>query len=489
MSPSSLLHLTLVQALQGLKKKEFSAKELTQTYLQKIDEKKDLNIYITVCHEQALRQAQESDDRLARSQAGALEGIPLGIKDAFCTKGILTTAGSKILYNFVPPYESTVTQKMLDQGAVFLGKLNLDQFCMGSTSTTSFTGAVRNPLDPSCVTGGSSGGSAAAVSGTLALASLGTDTGGSIRQPAAFCGVVGVKPTYGRCSRFGITALASSLDQAGPLGRTVEDTAYLLNYMCGRDARDSTSVETASGTDFCKLLGKSVKGMKVGIPLELYNQSAGDEFFSVWHQSRDVFEKAGCEVKMVSLPYAPYALPCYYILMCAQAASNLQRYDGVRYGLRVDAETMEESYCRTRGEGFGAEVKRRILMGTYILSKGYYDSYYGKAQRICQILSQDFQRVFQEVDVLLMPTTPTTAFPLDKMPTDPVEVYLNDVLTVPANIGNICGISVPVPSPLGAGKLPWGMQILAPAFGEEKMFQFASVLEQELGYKNPHFHF
>lgn len=473
----SLLSLTLSQAKQALEKKEFSSLELTQYYIGRMESfNPQYNAYITQTVERALEMAQASDTRRAQGRAGVLEGIPLAIKDVFCTKGMRTTFASKITENFVPQYESTVTERLSQEGAVFLGKANLDEFCMGSMNTYSIAGRVSNPWNVACVSGGSSGGSAAAVSGGLALGAVGSDTGGSIRQPAAFCGVVGVKPTYGRVSRYGMAAFSSSLDQAGPIGRTVEDAAHILHAMWGHDEKDSTSSVHAV-PDLLSTMGASLKGKVVGIPKEFYAQSYREDVRASWDRSRQILEDAGCTIQMVSLPHAALSLPCYYLIVCAEAASNLARYDGVKYGKRsLNADTLEDMYCNTRGEGFGAEVKRRILIGTYILSRGYYDAYYGKALAIRRVIQQEFSQIFQKVDVLLMPTTPTPAFSVEEAPSDPVTIYLNDVLTVPANIGHVCGISVPCS--LSTEGLPLGMQIIAPAFEEARLFQYAHVLEQ-----------
>jgi aspartyl-tRNA(Asn)/glutamyl-tRNA(Gln) amidotransferase subunit A len=473
----SLLSLTLSQAKKALEKKEISSVALTQYYIQRMESlNPKYNAYITQTAEHALEMAKSSDARRAQGRAGVLEGIPLAIKDVFCTKGVRTTFASKITENFVPQYESTVTERLAQEGAVFLGKANLDEFCMGSMNTYSMAGRVSNPWNTECVSGGSSGGSVAAVSGGLALGAIGSDTGGSIRQPAAFCGVVGVKPTYGRVSRYGMAAFSSSLDQAGPIGRTVEDAAHILHAMWGYDEKDSTS-STQASPDLLSVMGTSLKGKVVGIPKEFYEQSYREDVRASWDQSRHILEDAGCIIQMVSLAHAALSLPSYYLIVCAEAASNLARYDGVKYGKRsLNADTLEEMYCNTRGEGFGAEVKRRILIGTYVLSRGYYDAYYGKALSIRRVIQEEFSQIFQKVNVLLMPTTPTPAFSVEEAPSDLVTIYLNDVLTVPANIGNVCGISVPCG--LSTEGLPLGMQVIAPAFEEARLFQYGNVLEQ-----------
>ena len=478
---ASLLSLTLSQAKRLLDNKEISSVELTEAYIRRIETGNlKYNAYITQIPERALSMAKASDTRRAEGQVGSLEGIPLAVKDVFCTQGVRTTFASKITENFIPQYESTVTQRLAEEGAVFLGKTNLDEFCMGSMNTYSMAGRVSNPWNTDCVSGGSSGGSVAAVAGGLALGAIGSDTGGSIRQPAAFCGVVGVKPTYGRVSRYGIAAFSSSLDQAGPIGRTVEDTAHILQAMWGYDEKDSTSIPH-SVPNLLSAMGESIKGKTVGIPKEFYEQSYREDVRAAWDNSRKILEDAGCKVRMVSLPHASLSLPCYYLIVCAEAASNLARYDGVKYGKRsLNAKTLEEMYCNTRGEGFGPEVKRRILIGTYILSRGYYDAYYGKALATRRVIQQEFAQIFQTVDVLLMPTTPTPAFSVEEAPTDPVTIYLNDILTVPVNIGDVCGISVPCS--LSQEGLPLGMQIIAPSFEETRLFQYAQILEKAYAF-------
>jgi aspartyl-tRNA(Asn)/glutamyl-tRNA(Gln) amidotransferase subunit A len=473
---SPLLKLSLDQALIGLQSKAFSATELTQSYLDQIQRTRGHNAYITVTTERALQDAKRSDERWANGTAGPLEGIPIAVKDAYCTKNILTTAASKMLHNFIPPYESHVTQNLAQAGAVLLGKTNLDEFCMGSTTTPVHTGPTQNPWDVTCTAGGSSGGSAAAIANGSALLALGTDTGGSVRQPAAFCGVVGVKPSYGRCSRWGVVAFASSLDTPGPFARSVKDSALLLNVMAGYDEKDATSLNHPV-PDFTRLIGQSLVGKKIGVPKEWYENAQMDpEIMDLWKKGQELFEKNGCEIVHVSLPYSSYALPCYYILACAEAASNLQRYDGVKYGFRAkNIENLEDMYFQTRGQGFGPEVKRRILLGTYVLSHGYYDAYYNKAQKVRNMIQHDFRQVFQQVDVVLTPTTPTPAFALNASVSDPVAMYWNDVLTVPVNVGNVCAISVP--AGLSNTGLPLGLQLIAPSLAEDRLFQFGHIIE------------
>ena len=470
---------TLAEYKSLLEAKEISARELTEDFLAKIAKAKALNAYVEVCADKALQQADEADKRIAKGQGRALEGIPLGIKDLFCTKGIKTTAASRILENFIPEYESSVTQNLLDEGAVFLGKLNLDEFAMGSSNKTSAWGEVINPwkekggekngaLSP----GGSSGGSAAAVSAGLCAAALGTDTGGSVRQPAALTGTVGLKPSYGRCSRWGIIAFASSLDQAGTLTRSVEDAALLLNVMAGSDAKDATS-STRATPDFTKALQDNRK-LKIGIAREYQTESS-----PMLEQAKDWFRAEGAELCEVSLPHTKYALPTYYIIAPAEASSNLARYDGVRYGTRVAQASLTDMYNETRARGFGDEVKRRILIGTYVLSAGYYDAYYLKAQKVRKLIADEFAKVFEKVDVLLTPTTTQPAFALDK-DYDPIEMYGNDVFTVPASLAGLPAISVPAGlSPEG---LPLGLQLIAPAFQEEVLLCAAQRLEQAANF-------
>jgi aspartyl-tRNA(Asn)/glutamyl-tRNA(Gln) amidotransferase subunit A len=428
--------------------------------------------------------ATESDRRIAAGEARPLEGIPLAIKDLFCTLGVPTTAGSHILGTFVPPYESTVTSQLWNAGAVLLGKTNLDEFAMGSSNTTSFYGPVTNPWTPveadqPLVPGGSSGGSAAAVAARLCLGATGTDTGGSIRQPASFTGIVGMKPTYGRCSRFGIVAFASSLDQAGPMARSVRDTAILLQRMVGHDPRDSTSAPV-DVPDFEAALTGDIRGLRIGIPKEYRMDGTPKEIIDLWQQGVDWLSRAGAEIREVSLPHTRYALPAYYIVAPAEASSNLARYDGMRYGLRVDGEDLIDTYERTRGEGFGAEVKRRVLIGTYVLSAGYYDAYYLKAQKIRTLIKQDFDRVFATVDLILTPTAPSAAFAIGERSDDPIQMYLNDVFTVPGNLAGIPGISVP--AGLSSENLPLGLQLLGRPFDEETVLRAAGVLEEAAGF-------
>ncbi len=463
----------------GLESKKISATELTKEYFKKIKDQKNLNAYVLETEELAMQQAKESDVRLAAKKGGALEGLPLGIKDIFCTKGIRTTACSKILFNFIPDYESTVTKKLWDAGAICLGKTNMDEFAMGSTNLTSVFGGCINPYrskkypEKPLVPGGSSGGSAAAVAADLCLAALGTDTGGSVRQPASYCGIVGLKPTYGRCSRYGIIAFASSLDQAGPMTKTVADAALLFSVMSGYDEKDAT---TSAHTPFeFKIPTGDIKGMKIGL-LKEYMQSLSKEAMQNFQMGLDWLKDAGAHIFEISVPSVNFALATYYIIAPAEASANLARYDGVRYGYRTnDPKNLNDLYERTRAEGFGEEVKRRLLIGTYVLSAGYYDAYYIRAQKIRKLIKNDFEKAFQNVDVIMTPTTPTPAFPMDEKITDPIQVYLNDIFTTTINLAELPAISVP--SGCNEDGLPLGLQFIAPWFQEERLFEAARAIE------------
>ncbi|MCB9988966.1 MAG: Asp-tRNA(Asn)/Glu-tRNA(Gln) amidotransferase subunit GatA [Rhodospirillales bacterium] len=483
---TDLTHLTITEALKGLENKEFTAVELTQAHISVMEAHRGLNAYITETPEIALAQAKASDERRAAGKAGALEGIPVGIKDLFCTKGTKTTAGSKILENFVPTYESTTTQKWFDDGVVMLGKLNLDEFAMGSSNTTSAYGDVINPWrsqsnpEADLVPGGSSGGSAAAVAARMCMGATGTDTGGSIRQPAAFCGIPGIRPTYGRCSRWGIVAFASSLDQAGVFARTVEDCALLLKSMSGFDPKDSTSANIPV-PDFASAITGDVRGLKVGIPKEYRLDGMPDEIAKLWQQGEDWLKAAGAEIVEVSLPHTKYALPAYYIIAPAEASSNLARYDGVRYGLRVDeGGDLKDMYEATRAAGFGDEVKRRIMIGTYVLSAGYYDAYYVKAQRVRRLIQNDFIEAYKTCDVLLTPATPSAAFAIGENEDDPLKMYLNDVFTVTVNMAGLPGMNVP--TGLSSDGLPLGLQLIGKAWDEETLFRVGGVLEEAANF-------
>ncbi len=510
--PTRLTHLSMAEALEGLKAKDFTAVELTRAHIDAIADLRGLNAFITETPDLALEQAAASDARYAKGEAGPLDGLPLGIKDLFCTRGVLTTAASHILDGFVPPYESTVTSNLFRDGAVMLGKLNLDEFAMGSANITSYYGPVVSPWSPGrkiqrdagttaagselleglrqprpvtewewdrrLVPGGSSGGSAASVAARMVMGATGTDTGGSIRQPASFVGIVGIKPTYGRCSRWGIVAFASSLDQAGPMTRTVKDAAIMLRSMAGFDPKDSTSVDLPV-PDYTKALTGDIRGLRVGIPKEYRVDGMPAEIERLWQQGMDWLKAAGAVPVEISLPHTKYALPAYYIVAPAEASSNLARYDGVRFGLRVEGKDLKEMYENTRGEGFGAEVRRRILIGTYVLSAGYYDAYYLKAQKVRARIAQDFTSAWDKCDVILTPTAPSTAFAIGDKQDDPIAMYLNDVFTVPANLAGLPGISVP--AGLGSDGLPLGLQLLGKPFDEETLFRVAGVIEQAAG--------
>jgi aspartyl-tRNA(Asn)/glutamyl-tRNA(Gln) amidotransferase subunit A len=485
MADVSMFDLSLAEARAGLRRGDFSAVELTDVYLGAIAALNPrLNAYITVTAERARGQAAAADAALARGEHGNLTGIPLAIKDLFCTAGVRTTAGSRMLSPFVPPYESTVTANLLRDGAVFLGKANLDEFAMGSSNMTSAYGPVANPWtrpgdNAPLVPGGSSGGSAAAVAGRLALGATATDTGGSIRQPASFCGITGMKPTYGRCSRWGVVAFASSLDQAGPLARTVEDCAILLTSMSGHDPKDSTSADRPV-PDFAAACQRGVRGLRIGVPKEYRSDGMASEIEALWQRGLDWLRAEGAAIVDVSLPHTRYGLATYYIVAPAEASSNLARYDGVRFGARSEGRDLIELYENTRADGFGAEVKRRIMIGTYVLSAGYYDAYYLRAQKVRALILRDFTEVFREVDALLTPTTPTAAFAQGDRMDDPITMYLNDVFTVPANMSGIPGLSVP--AGLDAGGLPLGLQVLGRPFDEETVFAVGAVLERAAGF-------
>jgi aspartyl-tRNA(Asn)/glutamyl-tRNA(Gln) amidotransferase subunit A len=509
---SELTRLTMAEALAGLASKDFTSVELTEAHVAAVEQARPLNAFITETPELALEQARASDARRARGEARPMDGLPIGVKDLFCTEGVQTTAGSRILEGFTPTYESTVTANLFRDGAVMLGKLNLDEFAMGSANITSYYGEVVSPWSPGTlvqrdaalgdageltaafrqprpaqewtwtrklVPGGSSGGSAAAVAARCVLAATGTDTGGSIRQPASFVGIVGLKPTYGRCSRWGIVAFASSLDQAGPMTRTVEDAAIMLGSMAGFDPKDSTSVDMPV-PDYTKALTGDVRGLRVGIPKEYRVDGMPAEIEELWRKGVEWLRAAGAEPVEISLPHTKHALPTYYIVAPAEASSNLARYDGVRYGLRVEGSSLKDMYENTRGAGFGAEVRRRILTGTYVLSAGYYDAYYLKAQKVRTRIAEDFRQAFERCDVILAPTAPSAAFGIGEKMDDPIQMYLNDVFTVPANLAGLPGISVP--AGLSSERLPLGLQIIGRPFDEETVLRAAGVLEASAGF-------
>jgi aspartyl-tRNA(Asn)/glutamyl-tRNA(Gln) amidotransferase subunit A len=485
---TDLTSLTIAEARAGLASKSFTALELADAHLSAIEAARILNAFVLETPDHARRMARQADAKIAKSEGGPLAGIPLGIKDLFATTDVRTTACSKILGNFVPPYESTVTSQLWRDGAVMLGKLNNDEFAMGSSNETSCFGPVVNPWrrdgsDTRLVPGGSSGGSASAVAALLCMGATATDTGGSIRQPAAFTGTVGIKPTYGRCSRWGTVAFASSLDQAGPIARSVRDAAILTRSMAGHDPKDTTSVDRAV-PDYEKAIGTSIKGMKIGIPKEYRLDGMPAEIEKLWSEGADWLKAAGAELVEVSLPHTKYALPAYYIVAPAEASSNLARYDGVRYGLRVPGRSIGEMYENTRAEGFGAEVRRRVMIGTYVLSAGYYDAYYLRAQKVRTLIKKDFEDCFAKgVTAILTPATPSAAFGIGEKGADPVEMYLNDIFTVTVNMAGLPGIAVP------AGKdaqgLPLGLQLIGRPFDEETLFSLGEVIEQAAGRFTP----
>jgi aspartyl-tRNA(Asn)/glutamyl-tRNA(Gln) amidotransferase subunit A len=486
MNPSDLTGLTLKAARDALAAGSFSAEELAQAHIDAIAAANPhLNAYVLETPEKALEMARASDARRARGEAGPLEGVSLGVKDLFATEGVRTTAGSKIIGEFTPPYESTVSANLWRDGAVMLGKLNMDEFAMGSSNETSAFGPVTNPWrsrgsNQPLTPGGSSGGSAAAVAADLCLGATASDTGGSIRQPASFTGTVGIKPTYGRCSRYGIVAFASSLDQAGPIAKTVEDAAILLTSMAGHDPKDSTSLPVET-PDFASFVGRSPKGLRIGVPKEYRLDGMPEEIARLWDQGVEWLRAAGCEIKEVSLPHTKYALPAYYIVAPAEASSNLARYDGMRFGLRAGSGSLTEVYEESRAQGFGEEVKRRILIGAYVLSAGYYDAYYLKAQKVRRRIAEDFDAVWGEVDALLTPTAPSAAFALGDRVSDPIAMYLNDVFTVTTNLAGLPGISVP--AGLDASGLPLGLQLIGRALDEGTLFTLAGAVEDAAGFR------
>ena len=480
---ADLLSLSAVEARAALNAGEVSAPELTGAYLAAIEETGALNNYVAVTADKAMEMAEASQARIKAGEAGLIEGIPVGVKDLFCTAGVASTACSKILEGFTPTYESTVTANLWREGGVMLGKINCDEFAMGSANETSAFGPAVNPWQAAdgadLVPGGSSGGSASAVAARSALLATGTDTGGSIRQPAAFCGVVGMKPTYGRCSRWGIVAFASSLDQAGPFSRTVADNALMMQAMASHDLKDSTSADTPL-PDLMAALDKGVKGMKIGVPSEYVMDGMDSEVVALWEKGQAWLRDAGAELVEISLPHTKYALPAYYIIAPAEASSNLARYDGVRYGLRVEADSLDDMYGETRAAGFGDEVQRRIMIGTYVLSAGYYDAYYLKAQKVRRLIKQDFDTAYETVDAILTPATPTAAFPVGRKVDDPVTNFLNDVFTVPANLAGLPGMAVP--AGLNADGLPLGLQILGRPFDEATLYSIGRVIEDAAAF-------
>lgn len=484
---TDLTKLTIKQSLEGLKAKKFSAVELTQSYIKNIEANRNLNAFITETLDLALDSAKKSDDNIASGKMRDLEGIPLAIKDLFCTKNVRTTCGSKMLENFIPTYESTVTQKLIDAGASSLGKLNMDEFAMGSSNVTSYFGPVISPIkknnsSENLVPGGSSGGSSCAVAANLCAGATGSDTGGSIRQPASFTGTVGVKPTYGRSSRYGMIAFASSLDQAGVFGKDVYDAALLQRVISGFDKKDSTSINV-SVPQFEKLLNSDIKGKKIGIPKEYHVDAMPKEIQKIWDEGKAILKSKGAEIVDISLPHTKYSPAIYYVLASAECSSNLARFDGVRFGHRTskDNVTLDEMYKLSRAEGFGQEVKRRIFIGTYVLSAGYYDAYYKKALKVRNLVVQDFKEAFKKVNAILAPTAPNAAFPLDASKNvtnkDPVKMYLNDVFTIPANLAGLPAMSIP--AGFDHDGLPLGLQIMTNNFDEQTMFDIALALEKK----------
>ena len=474
----NLSNFSLTDLVKGIKKKDFTSLEITKTFVNNSENSTKLNTYITKCFDEAIISAKNFDKK--KDYKGLLPGIPIAVKDLFCTKNVKTTAGSKILHNFIPTYESTVTKKLWSEGAFLLGKLNCDEFAMGSSNETSFFGNVTNPFGDKLVPGGSSGGSASALASSLTPVTVGTDTGGSIRQPASFTGTVGLKPTYGRCSRWGIVAFASSLDQAGPMTKTVEDCSLLLQAIAGYDPKDSTSVDIKVDNYNSNLTDK-VKDLKIGIPKEYRVENMPSEIDELWKKGMDYLKDAGAIIKNISLPHTKYALPAYYIVAPAEASSNLARYDGVKYGHRSKGSNLIEMYENTRSEGFGDEVKRRILIGTYVLSSGYYDAYYLKAQKVRQLIKNDFDKAFKDVDAILTPSTPSAAFKMGDKKDDPVSMYLNDVFTVPVNLAGLPAISVP--SGYDKNKLPLGLQLIGKPFDEQTILNLSLAIQKRANFK------
>ena len=474
----NISEFSLTKLVSGIQKKDFTSEEVTKSFIKNSEKSKKLNAYITECFDEAIKCAKKFDKK--KDFKGLLSGIPIAVKDLFCTKYIKTTAGSKILHNFVPTYESTVTNNLWSEGAFLLGKLNCDEFAMGSSNETSFFGNVTNPFGDKLVPGGSSGGSASALAADLTPATIGTDTGGSIRQPASFTGTVGLKPTYGRCSRWGIVAFASSLDQAGPMTKNVADSALLLQAMCGYDPKDSTSADVKV-ENYCSKLTDKAKGLKIGIPKEYRVDNMPSEIDKLWKKGVDYLKDAGAIIKNISLPHTKYALPAYYIVAPAEASSNLARYDGVKYGHRSKGKNLVEMYENTRSEGFGDEVKRRILIGTHVLSSGYYEAYYLKAQKVRQLIKNDFDKVFNDIDAILTPSTPSAAFNLGAKKDDPVSMYLNDIFTVPVNLAGLPAISVP--AGYDKNNLPLGLQLIGKPFDEQIILNLSLAIEKRANFK------
>ena len=476
---SDITSQSLTSLVKKIKSKSLSSEEVTKAFIDRSEKSKELNTYVTEDFSNAITKAKKFDQKPNFNLK--LPGIPMAVKDLFCTKDIRTTAGSKILENFVPSYESTVTQNIWNEGAILLGKLNCDEFAMGSSNETSYFGNVQNPIDKGLVPGGSSGGSSAAVSAQLTPITIGTDTGGSIRQPASFTGTVGLKPTYGSCSRYGIVAFASSLDQAGPMAQNVEDCALLQEVISSYDKKDSTSIDFKRN-EYSKELSKDIKGKKIGIPKEYRVEGMPKEIEELWQKGIDYAKDCGAEIVDISLPHTNYALPTYYIVAPAEASSNLARYDGVKYGFRAKGENLIDMYEKTRSEGFGAEVQRRIMIGTYVLSSGYYDAYYLKAQKVRKLIKNDFDEAYKKVDAILTPSTPSSAFKIGEKKDDPISMYLNDIFTVPVNLAGLPAISIPAGH--DAAGYPLGLQIIGKAFKEQEILNLAYAMEDKINFKN-----
>ncbi len=475
---SDIININLFELVSNIKDKKISSNEVTSAYIERSKKSKHLNSYNEETFDLALKKSKEFDSKPDFNKK--LPGVPIAVKDLFCTKNVKTTASSKILNNFVPTYESTVTQNLWNEGAILLGKLNCDEFAMGSSNETSFFGNVISPIDKDLVPGGSSGGSASALAAKLTPTTIGTDTGGSIRQPASFTGTVGLKPTYGSCSRYGIVAFASSLDQAGPLTRNVKDSALMLEVMSSFDNKDSTSVDFIR-PQYSKDLSKEIKGKKIGIPKEYRVDGMSEEIEKLWNDGKDYLKNCGAEIVDISLPHTKFALPSYYIVAPAEASSNLARYDGVKYGFRTKGDNLVDMYEKTRSEGFGDEVKRRIMIGTYVLSSGYYDAYYLKAQKVRRLIKNDFNDAFKKVDAILTPSTPSSAFKIGDKSNDPVSMYLNDIFTVPVNLAGLPGISIP--AGLDKKGYPLGLQIIGKAFDEQNILNIAYSMEDKINFK------
>ena len=476
---SDITSLSLTELVKNVKDKKLSSTEITKSFIERSEKSKELNTYITEDFSSALNKAKKFDEKPNFDLK--LPGIPIAVKDLFCTSGVKTTAGSKILNNFIPTYESTVTQNIWNQGGILLGKLNCDEFAMGSSNETSFFGNVQNPISKNLVPGGSSGGSSSSLAANLTPVTIGTDTGGSIRQPASFTGTVGLKPTYGSCSRYGIVAFASSLDQAGPMSKNVKDCSLLLEVISSYDSKDSTSIEFKRNK-YSEELTNNIKGKKIGIPKEYRIDGMSNEIEELWKKGIDYIKECGAEVIDISLPHTNYALPAYYIVAPAEASSNLARYDGVKYGFRTKGENLIDMYEKTRSDGFGNEVKRRIMIGTYVLSSGYYDAYYLKAQKVRRLIKKDFDEAYNKVDAILTPSTPSSAFKIGEKTDDPISMYLNDIFTVPVNLAGLPGISIPA----GVDKkgYPLGLQIIGKAFDEQTILNIAYSMEEKINFKN-----